>query len=123
MPAPLVLLDLDGTLIDSAPGITSCVAAAYRDAGLPVPSPVELRSFIGPAIHDSLRRHGVPVEPRHLGEPDSAAGEVLLAQAGDAGADLLVMGAYGHARLRELVFSGATRHVLREAELPVLLGG
>ena len=38
------------------------------------------------------------------------------------GADLLVMGAYGHARLRELVFGGATRHVLRAATLPVLFG-
>ena len=60
MPAPLVLLDLDGTLVDSAPGITASVTAAYQAVGLPVPPPDVLRSFIGPGIHGSLRRHGVP---------------------------------------------------------------
>ena len=35
-------------------------------------------------------------------------------------ADLLVMGAYGHSRLRELIFGGATHHVLEHADLPVL---
>ena len=70
-----------------------------------------------------LRRHdGVTVEPQRIEGPDGDAGEVLLAQAAAHGADLLVMGAYGHSRLRELVFGGATRHVLREATLPVLFG-
>ena len=67
-----------------------------------------------------LRRHGVAVHSHRVDEPDGNAGEVLLAQCSAEGADLLVMGAYGHARLRELVFGGATRHVLREATLPVL---
>jgi nucleotide-binding universal stress UspA family protein len=70
-----------------------------------------------------LRRHGVAVEPRRVDEPDGDAGEVLIAQARAEGADLLVMGAYGHARLRELVFGGATRHILTEAALPVLFSG
>ena len=67
-----------------------------------------------------LQRHGLVVHSQPVSEPDANAGEVLLAQAVGQGADLLVMGAYGHARLRELVFGGATRHVLREATLPVL---
>ena len=67
-----------------------------------------------------LRRHGVAVQAHKVDEPDGNAGEVLLAQCSAHGADLLVMGAYGHTRLRELVFGGATRHVLREATLPVL---
>lgn len=70
-----------------------------------------------------LRRHEVPLEPRHVPEPGSAAGEVLLSQASAEGADLLVMGAYGHTRLRELVFGGATRFVLHAAAMPVLFGG
>ena len=69
-----------------------------------------------------LRRHGLAVHPQQVAEGDGDAGEVLLAQASAQGADLLVMGAYGHARLRELVFGGATRQVLREATLPVLFG-
>jgi nucleotide-binding universal stress UspA family protein len=84
---------------------------------------------IGEAAADSvetgaamLQRHGVTIEPQRIDESDGDAGEVLLAQAAAHGADLLVMGAYGHSRLRELVFGGATRHVLREATLPVLFG-
>lgn len=69
-----------------------------------------------------LRRHGVAVEPQPVAGSDAAAGEILLAQAGAHGADLLVMGAYGHARVRELIFGGATRHVLCQATLPVLFG-
>ena len=67
-----------------------------------------------------LRRHGLTVHSHRVDEADGDAGEVLLAQCSAQGADLLVMGAYGHARLRELVFGGATRHILREATLPVL---
>jgi nucleotide-binding universal stress UspA family protein len=70
-----------------------------------------------------LRRHDVAVEPKHVDAPDSTAGEVMLAQAGGEGVDLLVMGAYGHTRLRELVFGGATRHVLHGAAIPVLFSG
>jgi nucleotide-binding universal stress UspA family protein len=69
-----------------------------------------------------LRRHGAAVQAERIEQPNGDAGEFLLAQADAHGADLLVMGAYGHARLRELVFGGATRHVLRAATLPVLFG-
>jgi nucleotide-binding universal stress UspA family protein len=69
-----------------------------------------------------LWRHGLAVHAHRVEEPDGNAGEVLLAQCTAEGADLLVMGAYGHARLRELVLGGATRHILREATLPVLFG-
>lgn len=67
-----------------------------------------------------VRRHGMSVDARRVSRADADAGEVLLTQAGEMGADLLVMGAYGHARLREFVFGGATRHVLDHAALPVL---
>ena len=69
-----------------------------------------------------LQRQGVAVEARQVDAPDGDAGAVLLAQAAAQAADLLVMGAYGHTRLRELMFGGATRHVLRAATLPVLFG-
>ncbi len=61
-PAPLVLLDLDGTLMDSAPGIVASAAHAYRALGLSVPDAATLRSFVGPPITDSFPRHGVPPE-------------------------------------------------------------
>ena len=59
---PLVLLDLDGTLTDSAPGITSSIAETYRTLRLPVPSPAALRSFVGPPITTSFTAHGIPPE-------------------------------------------------------------
>ncbi|KQT01032.1 haloacid dehalogenase [Cellulomonas sp. Leaf395] len=60
--SPLVLLDLDGTLIDSYPGITGSMTVAFRRCGLPVPTPAELRTFVGPPIGVSLRAHGVPAD-------------------------------------------------------------
>ena len=69
-----------------------------------------------------LRRHGVRAEPEAIGGPDGAAGEVLLRSALAHHADLLVIGSYGHTRLREFLFGGVTRHMLHEAPLPVLFG-
>ena len=68
-----------------------------------------------------LRRHGVAVRPSPGGRAGRGCGRgPARPGCGARGADLLVMGAYGHTRLRELVFGGATRHVLRAATLPVL---
>jgi phosphoglycolate phosphatase len=58
----LVLLDLDGTLMDSAPGVTACVAHAFTRLGVPVPSAADLRSFVGPPVADSFLAFGVPAE-------------------------------------------------------------
>jgi nucleotide-binding universal stress UspA family protein len=69
-----------------------------------------------------LERHGVAVQALQVPGPDEAAGEVLLAQAAAHGADLLVIGSYGRSRLREFLFGGVTRHMLREATVPVLFG-
>jgi len=80
----------------------------------------------GQSLEDAvamLGRHGVRCEPVRLAGGDADAGELLLAEATARHADLLVMGAYGHARLRELVFGGATRHALARAPIPVLFGG
>lgn len=58
--SPTVLLDLDGTLSESAPGITGSLVAAYRDLELPVPDAATLRSFVGPPLTASFRANGVP---------------------------------------------------------------
>ncbi len=57
---PLVLLDLDGTLTDSAPGIVASARVAYAALGLPVPDDATLRTFVGPPLVGSFRAHGVP---------------------------------------------------------------
>jgi nucleotide-binding universal stress UspA family protein len=68
-----------------------------------------------------LARHRAHVEVRRLSSGGEDVGRVLLSHAAAFGADLLVMGAYGHARLNELIFGGVTRTVLHEANLPVLM--
>jgi phosphoglycolate phosphatase len=50
-----VLFDLDGTIVDSAPGITATLAKTFVSMGLPVPSPAELLAYVGPPIMDSFR--------------------------------------------------------------------
>jgi nucleotide-binding universal stress UspA family protein len=68
-----------------------------------------------------LARHGVKAEAEHLYADDIDVGDVLLDRAADIGADLIVSGAYGHARWRELVLGGVTRHLLRHMTVPVLM--
>ena len=67
-----------------------------------------------------LRWHGVPVSVRHLKPDGHSAADTLLSAARDHAA-LLVMGGYGHSRLREWIFGGFTLQVLRGAEMPVLM--
>ncbi len=74
----------------------------------------------GARLMTSLRWHGLDVSTRHLQPGTAGAADTLLAAAHDEGA-LVVMGAYGHSRLREWVFGGFTQHVLRGAEVPVLM--
>ena len=50
-----ILFDLDGTIVDSAPGITATLAYTFEVLGLPIPSPAELVAYVGPPILDSFR--------------------------------------------------------------------
>jgi len=68
-----------------------------------------------------LARHGVKAEAKHSYASDIDTGNALLSWAADLGVDLLVMGAYGHSRLRELVLGGTTRQILSEMTVPVLI--
>ncbi len=70
---------------------------------------------------DYLRRHGINATSLHLDASPQQAGAVLLKEAQHMHADLLVMGAYSHSRLRERVLGGATTHVLTHAQIPVLM--
>jgi nucleotide-binding universal stress UspA family protein len=75
----------------------------------------------GTDIARHLARHGAHVEVRRLSSDGEEVGHLLLSQAAAFGADLVVMGAYGHSHLSEWMFGGVTRTVLREAGLPVLM--
>lgn len=74
----------------------------------------------GADIARHLDRHGVNVELREITGWDNAAA-ALLNEANKSGADLLVMGGYGHSRFREWVLGGVTREIMKAAEVPVLL--
>jgi nucleotide-binding universal stress UspA family protein len=75
----------------------------------------------GADIARHLARHGLKVEVAKAISDDMADSALLLNHASDMGADLLVMGAYGHSRLREFILGGVTRSLLREMTVPVLL--
>ena len=73
------------------------------------------------SIAAALARHGLRPSVRASVLGDIGIGDEILSRLADLGADLLVMGAYGHSRMRELVFGGATRHIARHMTVPTLL--
>ena len=75
----------------------------------------------GADIARTLARHGCTVEVRQDRTGSLSVGDAILSRLADLSADLLVMGAYGHSRLRELVLGGATRHILGHMTVPVLM--
>ncbi|MBL6958278.1 MAG: universal stress protein [Rhodospirillales bacterium] len=66
-----------------------------------------------------LAWHGISAGTQTLSQSNQSVGEALLEKC--AGSDLLVMGAYTHSRLRQLILGGVTRHVLSAAQIPVLM--
>lgn len=89
--------------------------------------PAALQTGAGPevravtAIGQALARHGVRADLVLRDDDGGDTGAALLALAAERGADLLVMGCYGHSRLRELLLGGATRTVLKSMTLPVFM--
>lgn len=75
----------------------------------------------GTDLATSLSRHGVPVTVDQLPRAGQGIADRLLTHAADCGANLVVMGGYGHWRLRESLFGGVTRDVLGQTEIPVLM--
>ncbi|WAP70554.1 universal stress protein [Jiella pelagia] len=69
----------------------------------------------------SLARYGLTVEPNVTHSGDIGTADALLSYLADVGADLLVMGCYGHSRIREMLFGGVTRQILQQMTAPVLM--
>jgi nucleotide-binding universal stress UspA family protein len=69
---------------------------------------------------DYLRWHGLTVDERFATDPINGA-DMMLGEVKSSGAELLVMGGYGHSRLREFIFGGFTRRVLNGLNIPVFL--
>jgi nucleotide-binding universal stress UspA family protein len=68
-----------------------------------------------------LARHGIRASAKRMAKGDISIENVILSYAADSGADFLVMGGYGHSRLREFILGGATRGILSSMTLPVLM--
>jgi nucleotide-binding universal stress UspA family protein len=75
----------------------------------------------GADIAQHLARHGVTVEIKQIVASDTKTADVLLSHAADSSADFLVLGGYGHSRLREFVLGGVTRSILATMTAPTLM--
>ena len=71
-------------------------------------------------LADYLARHGIGATLQRFA-PKSDHGAHILAAARETRSDLIVMGAWGHSRIAELVLGGATRHIFQSSELPLLV--
>jgi nucleotide-binding universal stress UspA family protein len=75
----------------------------------------------GEQLASCLSRNGVRCEPMTVATQGRSTGETILAQAASLNCDLVIKGAYTQSRLRQMIFGGATRHILANATLPVLM--
>ena len=75
----------------------------------------------GADIGEHLARHRLKVEVERLSAIKGDVTDTILSHAADCAADFLVMGGYGHSRLREFILGGVTRGILRTMTLPVLM--
>ncbi|MGH7008587.1 MAG: universal stress protein [Stellaceae bacterium] len=75
----------------------------------------------GDELVRNFKAHGIAAVSRHIAVGNKPAGEIFLDEAQTMQADLLIKGAYTQSRLRQMIFGGATRHVILNANIPVLL--
>ena len=75
----------------------------------------------GVDMEHHLARHGLKVEVERIPRGDVDVADALLSHAADSGADIMVMGGYGHSRLRQFLLGGVTRSTLRSMTVPVLM--
>lgn len=131
LPDPLRDIGVRGKRIVVAWNESSEAMAAVR-AALPMLRGADLVSVTvvdppnwgpepGAALTQMLVRHGVKAEVSVLARTAPRISDVLMRHARDLNADTLVIGAYGHSRLREAILGGATRDLLAEAEVPLFL--
>ena len=94
-------------------GASKVVVLTVEGGTVPGPSGVQ--------VAEHLVRNGIDANAITVGQDGRLVGEAILAEAGVIGADLLIKGAYTRTRLRQMIFGGATRHILSHATIPVLM--
>jgi nucleotide-binding universal stress UspA family protein len=75
----------------------------------------------GTDIAHHLTRHGAKVEVKRIVSAETDVANTILSHAADSSADFLVMGGYGHSRLREFILGGVTRTILASMTVPTLM--
>ncbi|MSP32649.1 MAG: universal stress protein [Pseudolabrys sp.] len=75
----------------------------------------------GADLGQHLARHGLKVDVKRITSPDIDVTSTILSHAADSSADMIVMGGYGHSRLREFILGGVTRGILETMTVPVLM--
>ncbi|MGB7259807.1 MAG: universal stress protein [Pseudolabrys sp.] len=84
-------------------------------------TPAKLDEVPGASLGQHLARHGLKVNVKRLTSPDIDVAATILSYAADSAADMIVMGGYGHSRLREFILGGATRGILSAMTVPTLM--
>jgi nucleotide-binding universal stress UspA family protein len=75
----------------------------------------------GADLGQHLARHGLKVDVKRITSPDIDVTSTILSYAADSSADMIVMGGYGHSRLREFILGGVTRGIFETMTVPVLM--
>jgi nucleotide-binding universal stress UspA family protein len=75
----------------------------------------------GTNMRRHLARHGITVEIKHITGAGADVPNTILSHAADSGTDFMVLGGYGHSRLREFILGGVTRSIMRSMTVPVLM--
>jgi nucleotide-binding universal stress UspA family protein len=91
------------------------VVVAVGPQHMPEPGPT------GDELARTLERHGLKVSLRTAFGRQKPQGESFLQEAMAAGADLMLKGAYTQSRIRQMIFGGATRHIIMESKIPVVM--
>jgi nucleotide-binding universal stress UspA family protein len=94
-------------------GAEAVVVLSVEDGMVPGPS--------GGEVAQGLVRNGIAARTHQVKAGERAVGAAILEECATLGADLLLKGAYTHSRLRQMIFGGATSHILGAAELPVIM--
>jgi len=99
-------------LLERAKSIEIVVVTGERDKS---------GEITGTNMKRHLARHGITVEIKRIAAGNFDVQGAILAHAKDSGADFIVMGGYGHSRLREFILGGVTRSILKSMPVPVLM--
>lgn len=105
---------------DALPFLVTAKTVTVFSVNPPPAAPGERRNWTADLVRH-LARHSVKAESATAVGSGAPVGELILSRAADVEADLIVMGAYGHSRVRELLLGGATRTLLETMTVPVLM--